>query len=114
MFLLVLECYQVSLFTEKEKHMKQCNSKKSFHLKLWEEIVGKLHGVSNQNHYLYIEIGERVLSFQDNTEEETHVHNQDIRRLIGKTIAILQTDIPDKPILIRQICKRVENEESNF
>ena len=70
-------------------------------LKPWEEASGRLAGIAEDYPYLVLDFGKfRVIlgpteadSIRERVSEET----------IGKHISVLRTDLPDKPVLVREI-----------
>ena len=70
-------------------------------LKPWEEACGRLTGIAEDYPYLVLDFGKfRVIlgpteadSIREKVDEGT----------IGKRISVLRTDLPDKPVLVREI-----------
>jgi len=75
-------------------------------LEYWEEIIGKLYGSFNDDHYIYLKIDDQILRFRKGSKEATHIQRQLSEDLFGGTIALLRTDMPEKPILIHIVSKR--------
>lgn len=71
------------------------------HLKVWTEIVGKLSRISCDDGFIHLIIDGKILSYSIHSEEAKHLLKAIDDCLLGKTIGILRTDLPDKPILIR-------------
>jgi hypothetical protein len=68
------------------------------------EIIGKLHKISRDDHYIYLKIGEKNIPLNREIGEALCLRGK-IDTLIGKSIALLRTDIPDKPFVVRLIVK---------
>ena len=75
------------------------------HLEHWEEIIGKLNRSFNDDYYIYLEIDDQILRFRKGSKEATHIQRQLSEDLVEGAIAILRTDMPEKPILIHIIPK---------
>ena len=73
------------------------------HLKPWMEIRGKLQKIETDEHNLYLDIDRTHLVVRREVVEASLIENDLTKNKIGFDIAILRTDIPDKPILIRFI-----------
>jgi len=72
------------------------------HLGAWMEVVGKLCGVSTDDRFTYIKIGDKLLSFpKHSTGAEIIEDELGDGRLIGRKIGVLRTDDPSRPLLIR-------------
>ena len=93
--------------------MTDLKNNERFHLMPWTEIIGKLHGISRDDNYLFLEIDHKVIPFRRDSMEALYIQEK-IEVFMGKSIALLRTDIPDKPFLVRLVSKRGRNEESNF
>jgi len=74
-----------------------------FHLGLWTEIIGELQEISSDESFIYLKIGSKMLSFPKESDEASYVQTRLATNLIGRKIAMLRTDIPRKPLLIRLI-----------
>ena len=68
--------------------------KKPYHLSYFEEAVGILHELIEQDSILYIQIGQIILALPPSLI-------QGLKPLINQKIAILHTDIPEKQYLLR-------------
>ena len=77
-------------------------AKKSF-LNYWYEIVGEFRGISSDNDFIHLKIGERVLSFLKNTVEARYTQERLDTCVVGQRIGILRTDLFETPILIRLV-----------
>ena len=71
-------------------------------LKPWMEITGKLTETFLIDDYLCLVVDDKILAFRRESNEAIELLDRE-DSLIGKIIAILKTDIPDKPILIRTL-----------
>ena len=72
-------------------------------LESWMEIIGTLHKISEDDYFLYLGIDNKVLEFRKGSKQTLCILNRLDDSWIGQNIAILRTDLPDKPILIRRI-----------
>jgi hypothetical protein len=88
--------------------------KHNVRLQPWEEIVGVLHSFENSKSGLCLKIGYTTLSFAAGSKEASCILEQINKNAIGREVAILRTDFPDKPILIRAITKSEEYEDPCF
>jgi len=73
-------------------------SKPAF-LGFWDEIVGVVRRVSMDEHFTYIEINDTLLAIDNGSREANELGGINS----GERIAILRTDLPDNPLLIRRI-----------
>ena len=74
--------------------------RKVFCLEPWMEIVGKLQRLFIDDDYLYVEIDNNVLRFRKESDETSYLQRE-LDGLVGKQIAVLRTNMPEKPILVR-------------
>ena len=74
--------------------------RKPFYLKPWMELIGNLNKISRDEHYLYLEIADKVLAFRKESDEALYIQEKLNIGYIGREIALLRTDMPEKPILI--------------
>jgi len=65
------------------------------HLQPWQEIVGILRSITEENEELKVIVGKYVLYLPLYLKKE-------LRKHIGKRIGILRTDIPGKEYLIAE------------
>lgn len=65
------------------------------------EIVGKLCGISSDDDFTYLRIGDKVLSFPRQSIQAEIIEKQLSGELIGRKIALLSTDDPVTPLLVR-------------
>ena len=79
------------------------NSNKFFCLDHWMEITGKLNKISKDAYYLYLDIDNKVLTFRKESKQASCIQNSIDASWIGKNVAILRTDIPQKPLVFRII-----------
>ena len=70
---------------------------------LWNEVVGVFHRVFADDTHLYVEIGNRLLSFSNESIESNIARKELCHELIGCKIGILLTDLPNEPIIVRII-----------
>ena len=77
-----------------------------FFLEQWMEIRGKLNKISENDYCLYLDIDNKVLEFKKESTEALLIQNILDESSIGKEIAILKTDLQDKPIIIHFISKK--------
>jgi len=73
------------------------------YLKPWMEIRGKLHKISEDDSHIYLSIGNKVIEFRKESDEGSYIKYKLNGDFVGKEIAILKTDIPKKPLIIRVI-----------
>jgi hypothetical protein len=67
------------------------------------EIIGVLRHLSEDESYVHLIIGERLLSFLKETKESHVILKNLSKEALGKKIGILLTDLPNEPIIIRII-----------
>lgn len=80
------------------------------YLGAWMEVVGRLCGVSTDDHFTYLKIGDKLLSFPRHSTEAEIIENEFSNdRLIGRKIGILRTDNPSRPLLIRIEGAKIED-----
>ena len=77
-----------------------------FFLEQWMEIRGKLNKISKDDYCLYLNIDNKVLEFKKESTEASLIQNILDESCIGKEIAILKTDLQDKPIIIHFVSKK--------
>ena len=70
--------------------------RKVIKLQQWEMIDGNLEGIRHHGEFIVIELNTAKLLLP-----KKYIAN--LSKLIGKTVAILRTDIPDKEYIIAQI-----------
>jgi hypothetical protein len=68
-------------------------------LDIWEEACGRLHGVAEDYPYLTLDFGRFHVMI---VPEEANKIKGQLEEMIGKKISVLRTDLPDKPILVRE------------
>jgi len=78
---------------------------KEFHIGVWEEIIGKFGGISENDYFTFLKIGNKLLSFKKDSIETKYFQEKIKNNVLGKKIAVLKTDLPDKPFLVRIIGK---------
>jgi hypothetical protein len=78
---------------------------KTAYLDSWDEIVGEFQGISSDDEFIYMKIGDRVLSFLKDTVEAQYALERLDTCLPGQRIGILRTDISETPILIRLVAR---------
>ena len=76
---------------------------KLYRLTYFEEVAGILHSLTENEGILVAHLGKLRLALPLDMEEN-------LRQLIGQTITILKTDIPDKTYLIRVLSEENANE----
>lgn len=76
---------------------------KLYRLAYFEEVAGILHSITENEGILIAHLGKLRLALPLDMEEN-------LRQLIGQTITILKTDIPDKTYLIRVLSEENANE----
>jgi len=67
----------------------------------WEEACGRLLGIAEDHPYLVLDFGKFRLILSS-TEVDSMREKLD-EKMIGKRISVLRTDIPDQPILVREL-----------
>lgn len=67
----------------------------------WEEIIGTFRGVVKEEFSISIRIEDSQLVLHSDSVEAKMAEEQLNGVLIGMKIALLRTDIPEKPLLIR-------------
>jgi hypothetical protein len=93
----------------KEVETRQVISKE-IRLQPWQEIVGTLREIKVEGDQTtailrYTRQVDFVISYLNGTKEAKILQTLD--NLLGKKVAILRTDIPEKPILARTISKTI-------
>ena len=76
---------------------------KALHLPFWSEFVGVFKGPYKDQNYTYIKMKEGSLLFRNESNETTYVREKLNNNIIGRKIAILRTDVPGEPLLIRLV-----------
>lgn len=76
---------------------------KIYRLAYFEEAVGILHEIMENDSVLQVRIGQILLALPLSLE-------QSLRPLIGQRIAVLRTDIPDKTFLFRVLAEEPNRE----
>ena len=79
----------------------QLVQEKKLVLRAWDEINGTLNDLFRDDHFVYIRISDKLLSFPDDSVEAKVLHERLDSSLIGKKIGILRTDLHVKPIRVR-------------
>ena len=74
-----------------------------FYLGVWMELIGELREISSDEYSIYLKIDSKVLSFPKESDEAKYVQTRLDANLIGRKIAILRTDIPEKSFIVRLI-----------
>ena len=72
-------------------------------LEPWMEIKGELRKISRDDSYLFVEIDGKTIAFRRDSTEASYIHDNLSNNSIGREIAILKTDLPEKPLVIRLI-----------
>jgi hypothetical protein len=93
----------------KEVETRQVISKE-IRLQPWQEIVGTLREIKVEGDQTtailrYTRQVDFVISYLNGTKEAEILQTLD--NLLGKKVAILRTDIPEKPILARTVSKTI-------
>lgn len=83
----------------KEDLQKKDDPTNFFYLEPWMEIVGDVLEIVTNKEHLIIRIDNRLLSFYEDSKEAQHIQEK-LGTFIGKTVALIKTDIPNKPILM--------------
>jgi hypothetical protein len=76
--------------------------KQEVRLTSWSEVVGTFHRVFADNHFTYVKINDKTLSFPKESQESEIIQTK-LKSLIGRRIGILKTDLIDWPLRIRLI-----------
>jgi hypothetical protein len=70
-------------------------------LRPWEDACGRLIGIAEDYPYLVLDFGKfRVIL---GSKEADSIREKVDEEMIGKRISVLRTDLPDKPLLVREI-----------
>ena len=72
------------------------------YLEPWTEIKGKLLKISQDEQYFYLDFDGSILVLRKEFTESVF-NEEDLSGFVGKEIAILRTDIPEKPLIVRLI-----------
>jgi hypothetical protein len=67
------------------------------------EIIGTLQHLSKDESHVHLRIGNRLLSFRNETKESDAILKNLSKEMLGKKIGILLTDLPNEPIIVRII-----------
>lgn len=78
-------------------------SRQTIILSLWHEFVGGFGGLQIENNLTCIRIDDKVLAFHRNSREASYVRDKLNSISLGKQIAILKTDLRNKPFIIRTV-----------
>ena len=81
--------------------MSKIQDKEPIKLDFWTEVVGELSKIFEDEIHLYLKLDNCVLSFKKGSREAEYIKEQCIKEFYRKVIAVLRTDIINKPILIR-------------
>ena len=79
------------------------NNTTKISLSAWMEIIGKLCSLSIDDQYICLEIDEKTLSYRKNTKEASYIQEMLNESCVGRTIAVLKTDILEKQLRIRLV-----------
>jgi hypothetical protein len=88
------------------------NRQQPIYLTFWAEILGIFRGLSFDNSYLYVTIGDNQIFFPRESLASRIVQQKLHRKLIGRKIALLRCDEPATPILIRTVGDATKQETS--
>lgn len=93
----------------KEVETRQVTSKE-IRLQPWQEVIGKLKEIKVEGDHTtailrYTQQVDFVISYLNGTKEAEILQSLD--NLLGQKVAILRTDILEKPILARTISKTI-------
>ena len=77
-------------------------------LEFWDEFVGVLKGLKKDDSTLKICFEGCYISFNSETEEAKVAEKILNGSLIDRKIAVLRTDLPQQPLLVRLIAEREE------
>lgn len=83
--------------------MPQLLKKRPQYLRNWHEIVGTLIDISSDDDCIYVVINEIMLSFVRDSEEASYISQTLNRSIIGRSVGILKTDLPERPLRIRLV-----------
>jgi hypothetical protein len=72
------------------------------HLAFWTEIVGILNNYQFTNDFLQVVVDNKILTLRT-VPQSKYLQELLNTILIGQKVAVLRTDIPDKPFLIHSI-----------
>jgi hypothetical protein len=75
----------------------------SIHLPPWSELVGTFEGLSIDQDFIYVKVSESSLALQNESDEAAYVQKRLENSIVGRKIAILRTDMPGKPLLVRLV-----------
>ena len=82
---------------------------KAIYLLPWFEVIGIFTGLFTDNYYIYLKIDNKVLSFPKDSDEAIYLKEKLDTVLVGRKIAILQTDIHKKHLLVHLFdCSKIE------
>lgn len=70
-------------------------------LEPWQEARGMLKKLDREDDYVVLDFGKFKVSL--NPVEVRTISDQLNKGLVGRRLAILRTDLPDKPLLVRRL-----------
>jgi hypothetical protein len=70
-------------------------------LEAWQEVIGTFRGIAKEDFRTTVLLGNSRVIFYPESAEAKMIEEQLNGRLIGEKIAILRTDIPEKPVIVR-------------
>jgi len=77
------------------------------HLAEWCELVGTFQAVTVDRHSTYVRIDGTSFAFHNGLRGIMHVRDDLDNINSGERIAILRTDLPENPLLIRRVSKNI-------
>lgn len=72
----------------------------SIRLQIWQDVIGTLTNISEEGPYKILDFGKFKLRLDE--VEITALGNQLTEELIGRRISIIKTDLPSKPVILRE------------
>jgi hypothetical protein len=79
------------------------NDTKDVYLSPWVEIIGVFHGLIVNKTAIRLNISDMIVTLPYDSVEAHYVQDILTDAVIDHTIAVLRTDLPDKPIFIRVV-----------
>ena len=77
-------------------------------LKPWMEVRGRLHKIESDKTYLYLKVDRRLFVFRKELVKASLLTEDFLRNVVGHDVAVLRTDMPDKPVLIQLLSAKKE------
>ena len=74
----------------------------------WMEVRGRLSKIESDKTSLYLEVDRELFVFRKELVKASLITEDFLRNAVGHDIAVLRTDMADKPVLIQLILAKKE------